>query len=76
MVKEAEVKLPVESEPKTEPELSIPEVPATGSDKSVSEMVPPALASSTGVVSLNQVAKHSKRSGLIFRYQRIGVDSS
>ena len=42
MVKEVEVKLPVESESKTEPELSIPEVPAAGSDESVSEMVPPA----------------------------------
>src|SRR5208337_2650739 len=41
-VKEAEVKLPVESEPKAEPELSIPEASATGSDKSVSEMVPSA----------------------------------
>jgi hypothetical protein len=47
MVKEAEVKLPVESEPKAEPELSIPEVPAAGSDKSVSEMVPPSSANSS-----------------------------
>jgi cell division septation protein DedD len=42
MVKEAEVKRPVESEPKAEPELSIPEAPATVSDKSISEMVPSA----------------------------------
>src|SRR5208337_4559323 len=42
MAKEAEVKLPVESEPKAEPELSIPEAPVTGSDKSTSEIVPPA----------------------------------
>jgi general secretion pathway protein A len=40
MVKEAEVKLPVESEPKAEPELSVPEASATGIDKSVSEMLP------------------------------------
>ncbi len=42
MVKEAEVKPPVENGPKVEPELSIPEAPATGSDKSVSEIVTPA----------------------------------
>ncbi len=42
MVKEAEVKLPVENAPEAEPEPSIPEVPATGSEKSVSETVPPA----------------------------------
>jgi hypothetical protein len=42
MVKEAEVKLPVGSVPKAEPEPSIPEAPATGSEKSVSETVPPA----------------------------------
>ncbi len=40
MVKGAEVKLSVEGEPKAEPELSLPEAPATGSDKSVSEMAP------------------------------------
>jgi cell division protein FtsN len=49
IVKEAEVKLPVESEPKAEPQPSIPaapatipEVPVTGGDKSVSEIVPSA----------------------------------
>jgi cell division septation protein DedD len=42
LVKESEVKLPVESEPKAAPEPYIPEVTATGTDKSVSEIVPPA----------------------------------
>jgi len=42
MLKEAEVKPPVENGPKAEPEPSIPEAQATGSDKSVSETVPPA----------------------------------
>ena len=41
-VKEAEVKFPVEKVLKGEPELSLPDAPATGSDKSVSEMVPSA----------------------------------
>jgi general secretion pathway protein A len=41
-VKELGVDPPVEETPKAEPEPTIPEVPATGSDKSVSEIVPPA----------------------------------
>jgi len=50
LVEEPEVKPPVGSAPKAGPEPLIPEAPATGSGKSVSEMVPPASASSTGVV--------------------------
>ncbi|MGA3117235.1 MAG: AAA family ATPase [Syntrophobacteraceae bacterium] len=42
MLKEAEVKLPVENAPRAEPEPSVPEAPATGSEKSVSETAPPA----------------------------------
>ncbi len=41
-VNEPEVKPPVESALKAEPEPFIPEAPATGSDKSVAEIAPPA----------------------------------